>query len=468
MLIVYKLFKTYKHNYLYDVSTGKVLNITDDDYYYMSEYQLGNPSENSNLIIANFQKQGLLLNHNIEQIQHPMTAILPHMVNHRLRQLVLQVTQNCNLRCDYCVYSGNYNNREHQNRNMSIADAEKAIDYLLLHSDELDDVSISFYGGEPLLNFDLIKHCVEYVNKNVEDKNVHYSLTTNATLITDTIGDYLYENNFNVMVSLDGDKKQHDAHRKFINGSGTFDCVIDHISNMLNRHPDYSKKVSFNCVISEGGDIDSLDRLLEKDKILSKVRFHKTYVSKVLLKTENDINKLENLQIMKEKFDYLKSLIQLIQHKEITSALSRPLIDKIIDFYNGMQDIAKLPSIYGHGGPCLPGVKKLFVTVNGSLFPCERINELNDAMKLGTIQSGVNIDKAIDVLNINNIGISDCKTCWAIRECTFCGQVVEDITGYSEKLRLNECIKNKLGLLRCLYEVCILRELGFDFKDKLV
>lgn len=105
--------------------------------------------------------------------------------------LVLQVTQKCNLRCSYCVYSGDYKNRNHSQKEMSWETAKEAVDYLYGHSMSSEDIYISFYGGEPLLMFRLIKEVVEYVKREYCQRTVHFNLTTNGTLFTPEIVQYL-------------------------------------------------------------------------------------------------------------------------------------------------------------------------------------------------------------------------------------------------------------------------------------
>lgn len=121
----------------------------------------------------------------IEVIEHPETPYLPHLLAHNIEQLTLQVTQNCNLRCSYCVYGGSYINRHHCNKRMDFQMAKKAIDFALERSSDSRRLSIGFYGGEPFLEFELIKQCINYVHEMVEGKDVLFTVTTNGTLLTE-------------------------------------------------------------------------------------------------------------------------------------------------------------------------------------------------------------------------------------------------------------------------------------------
>ena len=244
-MIVFKSFKTPKGFYMYDRNTNKILKVSQEEYEQLKEVEAGQRLFEEFAFKEKFQTRGFLKENIVEKIEHPELGLLEHYVNHRVNQLVLQVTQNCNLRCDYCVYSGKYDNRTHSSKIMSWDTAKKAMDYLIIHSDELDEIVIGFYGGEPLLNLELIKECVDYMSTHVEGKKVSYSITTNGTLLTPDIAEYLSKNKFNILISLDGSKKEHDANRKFANGKGSFDTIMSNLRNIKNHDPEFLHKISF-------------------------------------------------------------------------------------------------------------------------------------------------------------------------------------------------------------------------------
>ncbi len=99
-------------------------------------------------------------------MEHPETEGLEYILENNLNTMALQLTQNCNLRCKYCVYSGNYENRKHSSLKMNKEIAYRAIDFFVRHSSDSEKLHLGFYGGEPLLEFELIKGCVEYIKKN--------------------------------------------------------------------------------------------------------------------------------------------------------------------------------------------------------------------------------------------------------------------------------------------------------------
>ncbi len=145
--------------------------------------------------------------------------------------ITLQVTQNCNLHCSYCAYSGNYENRSHKALNMDIETAKKGIDYLIEHSPDNEIVDIGFYGGEPLLTFNLIKECVAYAEKKAEGKNMMFNLTTNGTLIKPEMIDFFEKHNVSITISIDGPREIHDLNRKFAHsGTGSFDIMMKNLT----------------------------------------------------------------------------------------------------------------------------------------------------------------------------------------------------------------------------------------------
>lgn len=161
--------------YLYDVNTDAILKVTEETYSLLKD------ENGDNTQIEKLKKSGYLKSTHVEHTEHPMTPFLESFYKSKIRALILQVTQNCNLRCDYCVYSGKYNTRVHSSKRMSFEMARQGIDFLLEHSYERKDIELGFYGGEPLLEFELIKKCVEYIEQKAPDRKIKYSMTTNAT-----------------------------------------------------------------------------------------------------------------------------------------------------------------------------------------------------------------------------------------------------------------------------------------------
>lgn len=170
------MFSLYNEFYFYDVNTNAIVKIPQEIYAYLQEIMDGKENLIKSKTIENgifFLKQkGLLTEQYTESTIHFETELLNDFYKHNLNTLTLQVTQNCNLRCKYCVYSGSYINRVHTNKRMNWNTAKKAIDFLQSHSECSSQVAFGFYGGEPLLEFELIKKCVAWLDYFTEHKNI--------------------------------------------------------------------------------------------------------------------------------------------------------------------------------------------------------------------------------------------------------------------------------------------------------
>lgn len=162
------LFKTSSGCFVYDVNTDVILKVPEDVYLTIKNPQ--NNSTNAEKYIYKLKKCGYLKGNKLRYTEHPETRFIKYYAESKVEGLILQLTQNCNLRCKYCVYSGGYYNRTHTNKKMEWNTARKAIDFLIEHSWERPEKTISFYGGEPLLEFSLMKKCILWAEKKCEDK----------------------------------------------------------------------------------------------------------------------------------------------------------------------------------------------------------------------------------------------------------------------------------------------------------
>ena len=199
----YIVFKSVMDFYLFDRESSRLVSLTSEEVVALSSKD----SETKAKMEEKLRKYGVCFPTKLQKIVHPATDTLEERLAANMHYLVLQVTQSCNLRCEYCAYSGNYYNRSHEANYMSVEVAKKAVDFLFDHSTNALEVGIGFYGGEPLLNFSLIKKIIAYIEEKYSGKAVRYNMTTNATLLTDEIIDYLVEKEFQLVFSIDGPKK---------------------------------------------------------------------------------------------------------------------------------------------------------------------------------------------------------------------------------------------------------------------
>jgi uncharacterized protein len=422
------------------------------------------PAE-KNPIIERYQQYGMFMPNIVEKIENAGTDKIDRHLETRMKQLTLQVTQQCNLRCEYCAYSGVYNkNRTHSNKRMSLGTAQKAIKFFLDRNSELSDAVIGFYGGEPMLEFDLIKQCVDYAKSLVEGKRIKFNMTTNGTLLSDDTVDYLVENDFILGISLDGAKEEHDVNRKFANGRGSFDTIIANIERINRRYPEYSSHIMIMTTINPYMDLNCSLEYFNTEELLRDKQIMFNSMNENSLSMELDYDK--NYYSVRN-FEHIKLLFSLIGKldKKYVSPLAIGSRDKTERKQKSIRSRIKMSPVMHHNGPCMVGVRRLFVRVDGALFPCERVNEELEYFKIGTLEDGFNLERIKELINIGKITEEECKECWNLRHCSICAGQIEFDTVPTKNAKLKICTKSRRGTLSDMHELCVLNEFGFDVQE---
>ncbi|MDL2239136.1 radical SAM peptide maturase [Bacteroidales bacterium OttesenSCG-928-L14] len=372
----------------------------------------------------------------INYIQLSPDAIRDNLVN--LRQITFEVTDACNLKCKYCGYGefyGDYDKRE--NSNFPIHKAYLLLDYLSdywlseMNMSINRHIYISFYGGEPLLNMDFIQKIIEYINKkNISNRHFTFSMTTNAMLL-DKYMDYLITHDFNLLISLDGNRNNND-YRVDKSGESSFDKIFKNIQLLQQTYPEYFKnKVDFNAVLHDKNTYESIYNFIKKefDKIprISEINptgirddmkeaFKNTYRNSL-----KSLYQSKNYQVI-EKEMFIKSII----YQNLTTFLHK-YSGFVFRDYNDLlyeqKSVQTLPT-----GTCVPFARTMFVTVNGKILPCERIGH---QYALGYIS---NVDVKIDFETIAQRYnqyykkfTNQCKTCYSKYACTQCIFTMDDL-----------------------------------------
>lgn len=460
-----KLFRTLDNYYLFDVNSNSILRINENIYHKVEDLAIGKTDFQNDSDIVQLKKRGFLKpnNENME-IKHSALETVEEYMKGNIGQLILQVTQNCNLRCKYCVYSGSYVNRTHTKKRMSFEIAKKAVDFYFKHNINKAAGIISFYGGEPLLEFDLIYKVVNYCEQLYEGKELQFNLTTNATLLTDEVVDFLYAHNFVVTISLDGPEKVHNQSRVFADDkTGTFQCVMNNLKKIEKRCPDYMNNINFNAVLDTTNDFKCSSNFFTYD-------FMKTAIVNATTLNEND-NKEEieygeafDINYRYEIFKcYLKYIGRLDQ-----KYVSKIIENHVTSLKTEVHEKIKAPYYRGKSchpsGPCIAGAARLFVTVDGLFYPCERVNEACAAYVIGNLQDGFDIGKIKDLLNIGTLTAEQCKNCWAIEYCNSCAAGIDEGNELCPEKRLARCKDIKHGCEMRFIEYCTLREKGCSFE----
>lgn len=469
--VLCRVFNTPMSKYVYDTNRNAIINISDDTYNFLKknkERGLEDLEELPNEVKLMMQ-EGFLSSNKVCKIEHSLTEYLEDILDNKLQTLTLQVTQQCNLRCEYCAYSGTYTNRRHSDKIMDFEMAKKGIDFLVSHSQNSKILNLSFYGGEPILEFDLIKKCIEYIKVKAEGKKITYNITTNATLLNEKHIEYLASNDVSLTISLDGPKEIHDKSRKFaVSGKGTFDIIVSKMKKFKEQFPDYYQNINFNCVLDPRNDISCINEFWAKDELLKD-----SFVNASFISTDNlDEAKRKELlvQTYSCKFEYemFKMFLSKLgrYNKDKVSKIAEASFDTIKNSLFTMRNMAnQLPEVFHHGGVCVPGTRKLFMDIQGNLFPCEKCSETSPVMKIGNIGDGFYIEKVERLLNIGKISKDRCKNCWAIRLCNLCAVAVDDGQQLSEKKKQKACKEFMDAQLEWFLYYCMLKEYGYDFDD---
>lgn len=367
----------------------------------------------------------------INQINRGIDAKMVKESITNTNQILFETTDQCNLKCEYCSYRDIYDNYDKRMLGeINISNAKVLLTYMnnLWNSRNFMSyskiISIGFYGGEPLMNFDFISSIVNF-SKKLETSvySFSYNITTNGTLLEKHL-DYLVSNNFRILISLDGDK-QDNQYRKFKNNKACFSKVLENILLMKSKYPDYfHKKVSFNSVIHNKSDIKSI------------YNFFKSTFNKLPFLSELSLIGLNKNQLSKFKKIY-STVVGKFESDKIEQKIKEeffvfnPYIKSIIDFYyqysgNVFKDFNKIENYYNTNnflptGTCIPFSKKIYLTVNGKILPCERIGH---KYYLGIIEGRkVKLDfrKIADFYNqIYNSYKKICKECYNARNCKVC------------------------------------------------
>ena len=323
------------------------------------------------------------------------------------QQLILSVTENCNLRCKYCAYyDTRYIQKENKVVKMSFEIAKCAIDSYITHSEWAEKRCIAFYGGEPLLNLDLIKQCVDYVNSLNLNKEMMFLITTNAVLITEEVAEFLYRNRFNVNISLDGPQIIHDRYRIDAYGQDTFDRIMNAINYLLKIDFEFYKThLYFLSVLAPP---KSLKSILD---FFSLMPFGNQYSRLIVTKHMEDV--------LRDMYD-----TGYVDEPDInTDCYPREMIVKMNNIERVRKILNQNPILNNNISPgayCLPIVRRLFVAADGGYYICEKCDQI-ERNCYGSVYEGINYDKLCkkqeEVISFHE---NNCKRCWALRFCNVC------------------------------------------------
>ncbi len=319
-----------------------------------------------------------------------------------IKAMCLNMTHDCNLRCEYCFASqGTYNGEK---AFLSFETGKKAFDYLVKNSGNRRNLEVDFFGGEPLMNYETIKKLVDYGRslENKYNKHFRFTVTTNGVLLDEEKINYINENMDNVVLSIDGRKETNDRMRKTSNKKGSYDIIINNFKNFVKKRgsKDYFVRGTFTSY--------NLD-FSEDVKHLRESGFDKISVEPVVASPEESYAlKQEHVEILKKEYE---KLAQYFIESNNTN-------DKKFQFFHFNIELDGGPCIYKRSTGCGAGTEYVAVTPAGEFYPCHQFVGQEEFI-IGNVDEGITNENIVN--KFKNVSVNDkpaCRDCWAKYFCS--------------------------------------------------
>lgn len=411
-------YKLNGYNIVLDTFSGSVHTVDDIAYDIISMYETSSKDEIITTILEKYKSKENItaedINECLEDIEELKTQGKLYTADKYenlafdfkkrstvVKALCLHVAHTCNLNCEYCFASqGKY----HGDRAlMSFEVGKRAIDFLVENSGNRVNLEVDFFGGEPLMNFDVVKQIVAY-SRSIEkekNKNFRFTLTTNGVLVDDDVIEFANKECHNVVLSLDGRKEVHDHLRKTINGQGSYDIVVPKFQEFVKKRGNKGYYVrgtythnntDFTNDIFHMADLGFTELSMEPVVCSPSDPYALTY---------------DDLPVLFDQYEILAK-----------DMLRREKEGKPITFYHYMLDLTGGPCIYKRISGCGSGTEYMAVTPWGELFPCHQFVG-DPKYSLGDIFNGVKNTEVQDEFKLcNAYAREDCKDCWAKLYCS--------------------------------------------------
>ena len=404
-------------NIVLDVASGSVHAVDDAAYDMIALFESGTKEEVTSEIyekykgsatreelgecygeIVSLKESGLLFT---PDTFRPIAGELKARTSGVVKALCLHVAHTCNLNCEYCFAS---QGKFHGERAlMSFETGKAALDFLVANSGTRRNLEVDFFGGEPLMNFGVVKRLVEYARSIEKEagKNFRFTLTTNGMLIDDDVIDFANRECSNVVLSLDGRREVHDRFRVDYAGRGSYDVIVPKFQRLVEARggKDYYMRGTFTHL--------NPDFLKDIETMLD-LGFTELSMEPVVC-AEGDPYALtkEDLPIVLEQYEKLAELM-----------IKRRREGRPFTFYHYMIDLKGGPCVYKRVSGCGSGTEYMAVTPWGDLYPCHQfVGE--EKFRLGDVWHGVtNKEVQSEFASCNVYAREECADCWAKLYCS--------------------------------------------------
>jgi len=406
-------YKNNGYNMVLDVNSGSVHVVDDVTYDVLSLLDQGKQEEEIQEALKDrypaqeihdaaqecqeLKEAGMLFTDDVYEGAIEMFAERPTVV----KALCLHIAHDCNLACRYCfAEEGEYHGRRAL---MSLEVGKKALDFLIANSGSRRNLEVDFFGGEPLMNWQVVKDLVAYgrEQEKIHNKNFRFTLTTNGVLLDDEVMEFCNKEMGNVVLSIDGRKEVHDFMRPFRKGAGSYDLIVPKFQKFAeSRNQDnYYVRGTFTHY-----NLDFAADVLH----LADLGFKQISVEPVVAPpTEDYAIREEDLPIIFEQYDILaKEMIK--RHKE----------GRGFNFFHFMIDLTGGPCVYKRLSGCGSGTEYLAVTPWGDFYPCHQFVG-NEEFLIGNVDEGiVRTDLTCDFKKCNVYSKKECSSCFARFYCS--------------------------------------------------
>ena len=336
-----------------------------------------------------------------EDTFEPVAGTLKEKTSGVIKALCIHIAHTCNLNCEYCFASqGKYHGERAM---MSLEVGKRALDFLIENSGSRKNLEVDFFGGEPLMNFDVVKGMVEYARsiEKEHNKNFRFTLTTNGILIDDDVIEFANREMSNVVLSLDGRKEVHDRFRVDYAGNGSWDKIVPKFKKLIDARGGKNYYMRGTFTHHNPDFLKDIETMLD-------LGFTELSMEPVVC-APGDPSELtkEDMAIVMEQYEKLAELM-----------LKRDKEGKPFTFYHYMIDLTGGPCIYKRISGCGSGTEYMAVTPWGDLYPCHQFVG-DEKFKLGDIWNGVdNTEIQDEFMSCNVYAREECRDCWARLYCS--------------------------------------------------